>query len=102
MALAPAQRVEIAATLGLMPSTLAKELGATIDGHVLDHYVRESEEVIELLYRRTLKIDPSHRWGLNNLGLHLHARDRNGEVGIMSRLSVPAGSSMCFEPVAFT
>lgn len=36
--------------------------------------------VVEGLFRRTLEVDGSHRWALNNLGLHLHSHGRNAEV----------------------
>lgn len=38
------------------------------------------DEVIEGLFRRSLQLESTHRWALNNLGLHLHARNRDDEV----------------------
>lgn len=41
------------------------------------------DTVVEALFRRTLEVEPTHRWGHNNLGLHLHYRGRNAEVCVL-------------------
>lgn len=38
------------------------------------------DRAVEGLFLRALELEATHRWALNNLGLHLHARSRNDEV----------------------
>lgn len=38
------------------------------------------DRAVEGLFVRALELEETHRWALNNLGLHLHARSRNDEV----------------------
>lgn len=40
------------------------------------------DRAVEGIFVRALDLDATHRWALNNLGLHLHARSRNDEVRI--------------------
>lgn len=50
---------------------------ARVDGKINTDAV---DRAIEGLFVRALEIEANHRWALNNLGLHLHARSRNQEV----------------------
>ncbi|CAM9440178.1 unnamed protein product, partial [Discosporangium mesarthrocarpum] len=57
--LSPEERVRVASDLGLRVSRT---------GSVQD----AAAYVVEALYLKALEVDPSHRWALNNLGLHFH------------------------------
>ena len=76
--LAPADRTRLAKSFDLLQlpigqdrSRASEKAGAGINA---------VDEMVEGLFRKALEVDPSHRWALNNLGLHLHARSRDDEV----------------------
>lgn len=77
-ALTPDDRVETVRVSGLLP-TLIRD-----DERNPRTTVRENialvDEMVEGLFRKALEIDGSHRWALNNLGLHMHSHGRDGEV----------------------
>lgn len=39
-----------------------------------------ADVAIEGIFRRVLEVESSHRWGMVNLGLHLHSLGRNEDV----------------------
>lgn len=81
--LVPADRVRVANALGLMPPNTLQKQHTTTRGeiaHVRKQDIDAADRVTEALFRRTLEVDPTHRWAHNNLGLHLHYRGRNAEV----------------------
>lgn len=89
-ALPPPDRTRVAGALGLLQHApeafkilaLAGNSGSTgVSIEVVD-------STVEGLFRRTLEAESTHRWALNNLGLHLHWRSRNEEVRWKVRLSM--------------
>eukprot|EP00903_Cladosiphon_okamuranus_P013259 g12363.t1 len=87
--LAPADRTRLAKTVGLLQ--LPQEENRAPEGErvVADVAALErvvADRVVAGLFRRALELEPTHRWALVNLGLHLHARGRNDEaVGVFTR-----------------
>lgn len=78
-ALPPDDRVKIAKASGLLP-TLSRDSESNHRKTMWDN-VALVDEMVERLFHKTLQIDGSHRWALNNLGLHMHSHGRDGEVG---------------------
>lgn len=77
-ALPPDDRVRIAKASGLVP-TLSRDNESNPRMTVRES-VALVDEMVERLFHKTLEIDGSHRWALNNLGLHMHSHGRDGEV----------------------
>lgn len=88
--LPPSNRARTAEALGLLQPSVSsvKDGGDIRDGGsngkgvnlAPDVDIDAVDMVVEGLLRRTLELDGSHRWALNNLGLHLHSHGRNSEV----------------------
>lgn len=78
--LAPADRTRLAKTTGLFQ--LPEEPTRASEGKSVDPDISEVDEVMADLFRQALELEPTHRWALINLGLHLHARSRNDEVRV--------------------
>lgn len=77
-------------TLGFVPASSGNERQPARDGEISEQVKNDFEEadkVVEALYRTTLEVDSSHRWGHNNLGLHFHNLGRNAEVIRMRKQS---------------
>ncbi|CAM9226433.1 unnamed protein product [Hapterophycus canaliculatus] len=92
IALSPADRARVAEGARLLPLASEKKKRARARDGTIDSPVDTNPdtddigEVIECLFRQALELDPTHRWALNNLGLHLHDRDRNDEaVAVFTR-----------------
>ena len=81
-ALPPLDRARVAKTFGVLrqaPEAL-KMLAQAGSRGSNDVNIEAVDSAVEGLYRRTLQAESTHRWALNNLGLHLHWRSRNEEV----------------------
>lgn len=76
--LAPTDRSRLARTIGLLQPP-EEHSGASAR---IDTDVGAVDRVVEDLYLKALELEPTHRWALINLGLHLHARSRNDEVTV--------------------
>lgn len=82
--LSPENCKQVIEHLGLMPPTLEKDKYPAWSGEgngTAEINVDAVDAIIEGLFRRALELENSHRWALNNLGLHLHLHGRNNEVG---------------------
>ncbi|CAM9356113.1 unnamed protein product, partial [Sphacelaria rigidula] len=89
--LAPADRVRVTTSLGLMPSDTLQGKDTTkrnVTAGVGRKTLAAVDTVVEALFRRTLEVEPTHRWGHNNLGLHLHYRGRNAEAAEIFELAL--------------
>lgn len=81
-ALPPLDRARVAETFGLLRQApeAFKMLARAGSRGSNDVNIEAVDSAVEGLYRRTLEAESTHRWALNNLGLHLHWRSRNEEV----------------------
>ncbi len=75
--LAPADRTRVAESFGLLRLPIGQDKSSE-GGTAGD--VNAVDKMVEHLFRKALEVEPTHRWALNNLGLHLHARSRDDEV----------------------
>lgn len=75
-------RKRVAGSLGLFPPPPEKNesTGQSSSSETMDMDIGALDQMVEGFFRRTLEVESSHRWALNNLGLHLHAHGRNNEV----------------------
>lgn len=81
-ALPSVDRIRVAEALGfLMQAPEAfQTLARAGNSGPTDVNIEAVDSAVEGLFRRTLEVEGTHRWALNNLGLHLHWRSRNEEV----------------------
>lgn len=81
-ALPPPDRIRVAEAFGLLqhaPEAFRIMALAGNNGSAGVN-IEAVDSAVEGLFRRTLEAESTHRWALNNLGLHLHWRSRNEEV----------------------
>lgn len=81
-ALPPLNRTRVAEAFGLLqqaPETFKILAPAGNSGSTVVN-IEAVDSAVEGFFRRTLEAESTHRWALNNLGLHLHRRSRNDEV----------------------
>lgn len=57
------------------------------EGTSVDDDIVAVDKAVMDLFLRALELEPTHRWALINLGLHLHARSRNDEVRVKDTTS---------------
>lgn len=78
-----ADRTRLAKITGLLE--LPGKQNRPHEGKRVDADIGAVDKVMEDLFLRALELEPTHRWALVNLGLHLHARSRNDEVRVRNR-----------------
>lgn len=76
--LAPTDRTRVAESFGLLRLPIGQDRSSARGTAGTD--VDAIDKMVEDLFRKALEVEPTHRWALNNLGLHLHARSRDDEV----------------------